>query len=468
MDIPASGTPDRKSWIVLFLLAVIILAGGFLRLSALTGSYVYMPIRGDAASYFYYAINLNTEQVYSRSPPVALGSQKAIQPDADVVPVFPLFVAATLSGDWQLRTHGGVEASIRPTLFLQTGLSIAVIVLGFLAGRRIGGTTAGLVCALLIALSPHLVNINIYLLTEPTFALLFVTACLLTFYWLDSRSPWSPLLPALAGTSLGLSALTREAVTYLPYLVAFFSIVAIRRPWREAAIYVVAFLLVTGAWAVRNHVSVPAPGNFSPLVNTIQHGSYPDFMYNGQRESQGVPYSFDKELPQQKTLAGTLRIIGARIQQDPATYLHWYLVGKPVSLFTWTPLPVGVHDSRLLTSGDIFIYPTLESPYENRTPHRLSYFLMYLMYLPCLVLAFAAFILSWTQLGHRLWQGTTPLVQLTGLILLYAIGIHMIGAPFPRYAIPFLPLVYLLAAALAVRLPALAREIRLMLAPLRG
>ena len=31
------------------------------------------------------------------------------------------------------------------------------------------------------------------------------------------------------------------------------------------------------------------------------------------------------------------------------------------------------------------------------------------------------------------------------LVVLYAIGLHMVVAPFPRYAIPFRPLIYALA-----------------------
>jgi len=34
-------------------------------------------------------------------------------------------------------------------------------------------------------------------------------------------------------------------------------------------------------------------------------------------------------------------------------------------------------------------------------------------------------------------------------IVLYAIAFHMIGAPFPRYGVPFRPLLYMLAILLA-------------------
>ncbi len=444
---------------ILVLLVAIMLLGCYLRLSTLNESQVESPIRGDARSYFFYGVNLQESGVYSRfTPPLFGGSE--VRPDADVVPVYPLFVGMTLADRWKEGTRTAVEASILPTLALQTLLSLLVIVASFAAGRLVAGNTAGLLVALLAAVSPHLVNSNIYLLTESLFTTLFASAFCLVLAWFAGSPKPRYGLCAIAGLLFGLACLTRQSVQYLPYLLAAFSIFLAHRNWREAAALLLVFLVTVGAWQARSH-SVPAsPNSFSPMVTTIQHGSYPDFMFNGIAESSGIPYRFDDELPAAKTLGDTLGIIADRARHDPLTYLHWYTVGKVKSFFHWKTEPIGTADTRLLTSGDIYIYPTPVTPYASNPVHVTTYLFMYLLHMPSLLLAFVAGILAWTPIGSRLWGKTTLLVRLTSLTLAYATTIHMIGAPFPRYAIPFLPLVYLLAVALLVRLPALASEIQ--------
>lgn len=442
-----------------FLLILILILGAYLRLSTLNESVVEQPIRGDARSYFFYAVNLQTDGIYSRSGPRVFGAAQPA-PDAELVPVYPLFVGLTLSDSWKEMNMAGVEGSIRPTLLLQSLLSLLVIVASFVAGRLMAGNAGGLVAALLAALSPHLVNCSIYLLTESLFTTLFAAAfCLVLAGFSGGPKPRYGLYAA-AGLLIGMACLTRQAVQYLPYLLALASIYLARRSWREATVFLAVFLVAMGAWQIRN-MSIPAtPASFSPMVTTIQHGSYPNLMFNNMPQSAGIPYKFDNELPKAKTLKETLDIIAHRAGQDPLTYLHWYTIGKVSSFFRWKTEPIGSAGNSILTSGDIYLYPTPVTPYADKAAHVASYLFMYLLYTPCLVLALAAAILGWTPLGAPLWGHHALLVRVTGLTLAYATAIHMIGAPFPRYAIPFLPLVYLLAAALLVRLPVLAGEIR--------
>lgn len=453
----SSSQEARPSPVTVAILALIILAGAYLRFSTLTESVVDTPIRGDARSYFMYAVNMEEDGIYSRALPKAFGGT-AVTPDADAVPVFPLFAAATLSNRWHERTTAGVEASIRPTLFLQTALSLGVIFLCFFAGRLVAGEGVGLVCALLSALSPHLVNINIYLLTESLFTLLFTGGFCLMLFWLSERAG-SRLWPGLAaGLLLGVAALTRQSVQYLPFVMIPVVLLLVRRPWKELAVFVLGFMLVWGAWSLRNSTLPPrSPDGFSPMITTIQHGSYPDLMYNGIPQSAGIPYRYDPELPAARTLHDTLAIIGKRAMQHPLTYLQWYLIGKPLTFLRWQALPIGVGDARIETSGDIFIYPTPVTPYADSPVHVASYLLMYVLRLPLLLLAAAAAVLAWLPLGRRLWGPGTPLVQITSLTMTYAIALHAVAAPFPRYAIPFFPLIYLLAAAMLCRLAALSR-----------
>jgi hypothetical protein len=45
----------------------------------------------------------------------------------------------------------------------------------------------------------------------------------------------------------------------------------------------------------------------------------------------------------------------------------------------------------------------------------------------------------------RLGTSATTAAFIVALLVVYAIAFHMIAAPFPRYAIPFRPFIYVLA-----------------------
>lgn len=428
----------------LFTLAAIVLLGLFLRVHLLYTSVVDQPVRGDAVSYFFYAVNLESEGVYARSKPVAFGGRPA-QPDAASTPGYPLFVAALLGDDWKQGTMDGVASSLVPVLIAQALLSVLVILLVYGIARRPLGEGAALTAAFLTAISPHLVNINLYLLTESLFTLLFWASL-----WLLARglAPEARRAGLTAALVLGAAALTRPTVQYLPFLLALFFILRTPSSWRQWSGFVLLFLLVLSAWGLRNLASVGTFSDPLALKATIQHGSYPGLMYNGMPESRGIPYRFDPAMNLSTPLRDTLAIILQRVQAAPGDYLWWYSLGKPLALFQWETIPIGTSDMRLTTSGDIFIYPTPVSPYGQHPLFVATYFLSYLLYRPLLLLAGVAALAAWVPACRTFWGDSLWLLRLLSLILAYVIGIHLIGAPFPRYAIPFLPLVYLLAAGL--------------------
>lgn len=438
-------TSAPRRFLPLLLLAVIFLLGLFLRLTALTTSQVSEPIRGDARSYFFYGVNLHTDGVYARSLPRFYGGQPP-RPDAVVGPVYPLFVSALMSERWKQGSQVDADYSIRPVLFVQTLLGSLLVLLVYGLGRRFLGTGPALVAAFLTAISPHLVNIGIYLLTETLFMLLFWLGL-----WLLARglAPEQRRAGLLAAAVLGLAALTRPVVQYLPFLLALWLIMRTPASWRRWGGFVGVFLLVFGAWGVRNLISVGSFGDPLAMVATLQHGSYPDFMYRGLPASLGIPYRFDPEMSLATPLAETVRIIFQRALAAPGEYLHWYALGKPLALFHWELIPVGTAGGNLLTGGDIYIYPTPVTPYAGHALFKATYLLSYVCYRPLLLLAVLATVLAWLPACRAFWGESLDMMRLLSLTFLYVIGLHTIGAPFPRYAIPFQPLLYLMAAGLA-------------------
>lgn len=428
------------------LFGLIFIAGMLLRLGAVSGSVVSDPIRGDARSYFFYAVNLIEDGVYSRAMPPAFGGEAPVQADADASPGYPLMVRALLTDSWRTVTAEGVFGSITHLIDAQVLLSGVALLAVFLIGRRLGGNAVALAATALTALSPHLVNINIYMLTEPLFIVLFWMAMALL-----ARLACRPDARALAlagGFVLALATLVRPAVQYLPLLLAGLLLLAPGRDRRQAWLLLAGFALPMLAWTLRNLVSVGSASSSLGMIATIQVGAYPDFMYNGIAASQGVPYHFDPELTDYSSMERTLSVLAERFRAEPGKYLYWYLIGKPLAFFHWETIAIGAGTPRdLVVAGDIYLYPTIVTPYASHPAYIGSYILSKLLHAPLLAVAAVGCVLAWLPSWRHAWGEGLPVARLLAATLVYAVGIHMIGAPFPRYSIPFLPLAYLLAAA---------------------
>lgn len=434
----------RRPVLPWLLLGLVLTAALLLRLGAVSGSVVDNPVRGDARSYLFYAVNMTEDGVYSRDLPPVFGGA-TVTADADIHPGYPLFVRALLTEEWRQATTAGVSASINRVIDIQSLLSCLAVIAVFLIGRRLGGNLAGLGAATLTALSPHLVNVNIYMLTEPLFLTLFWVALALLARALTE--PDTRIFTVAAGLCLGLATLVRPTTQYLPLLLAGLLLLSPRRDWRQALLLLAGFLVPLLPWILRNLVSTGSPSGSLGMVATIQVGIYPDFMYNGIAASQGIPYRFDPELTDYSSLQRTLSVLAERFLAAPGEYLHWYLIGKPLALFHWETIPIGTATAKLLVSGDIYQYPTPVTPYAGHPAYVVTYILSKLLHLPLLVLAAVGSVLAWVPALRGAWGAGLPLMRLLTVTLAYVVGIHMIGSPFPRYSIPFLPLAYLLACA---------------------
>jgi len=89
----------------------------------------------------------------------------------------------------------------------------------------------------------------------------------------------------------------------------------------------------------------------------------------------------------------------------------------------------------------------VRSPYLQDRAYFFSWRAMYLLHWPLVLLALAASLLL-VRRPERLRLPAPALVPATAVagVLAYAIAFHYAVAPFPRYNVPFRPLVYLLAA----------------------
>ena len=230
--------PERR---VLVALGLILLVGFGLRLIG-----VFDPIDSsyqgaDAARYERIAALLYTDQQFA-----VPGSDAPY----DWSPGAPLFYAGIY------YVTGGVHPALGRLAIALLGL--VTIVICFLLGRRLQGSAAGLLAALLAATYPAFVFNTGRLLSEPI-AEVTVPGAVLAFLWaLDRRAWWAWAAP---GVLIGLSALVRPE--YLLFGLAFALLALIKRGPVRALVLAAAFALPIAPWAL--HVSSEV-GRFVPVT----------------------------------------------------------------------------------------------------------------------------------------------------------------------------------------------------------
>ena len=414
------------------LLIIIIAFGCLLRFQALiyTGD-SYIP-HGDAAKYLLYAYNVRNFGQYSQSslrlyPPDTSPDviRDKVRPDALVTPGYPLFLSLFLGGKYSKIQFDNIKLA-------QVLLSCFTILLAYYLFLQLG-RLYGLIAASLTALSPHLVNMNLFLLTETLFCFF-----LLGFLFLLSRiRPESSSLLFLAtGALLGLATLTRPWVQGFAILLAGYMLLsrqkmAIRKP----IIMLLGFMIVIAPWITWNQLTFGTPGNPTLTVKSIHHGMYPDMMYNMQPETKGYPYKADPKAADFAHSPDTiLEELKLRYSESPLLYLKWYLAGKISTVFSW---------GLLAGASDVFVYVVESTPYSSLPQFYVSRYYMEKFHPVVVLLSLIGVVLVWLparMLG--LSQRSLFFARAISLLIMYFIILHIIGAPFPRYSIPLRPVMY--------------------------
>ncbi len=294
----------------------------------------------------------------------------------------------------------------------------------------------------LVAISPHLVVMENYLLTETLYTFFVVVAIGAGAVAVCRGHTLRGLAWATgAGGALALCSLVRPTLEHILLLLIIGTwVVPNLRTYRKSALYgMVAFVLVMAPWWVRNLEVIGRISDNSLMIHTLHHGSYPGFMYNDDPKTLGYPYRFDPHAQESEaSLGAVLSNIVHKFAAEPVKYLDWYLVEKVKFFFNWD-----IVDG----FGDIFTYPELQTPYYSNKLFLLTVSLMFGLHWFLVITGLLGSALAWTKFAELATQGwKIQAMRWLSLIILYAIGVHLIGAPFPRYSIPFRPLLYILAA----------------------
>ncbi|MGH2510605.1 MAG: hypothetical protein ACRDHZ_24795, partial [Ktedonobacteraceae bacterium] len=224
-------------------------------------------------------------------------------------------------------------------------------------------------------------------------------------------------------------------------IILLFFITYKRPPAIKASILIIlGFILVWTPWVARNYITLGKSGDSALMINTIQLGSYPYFMYDNDPATRGIPYQFDPHIKQeQQSMRSVLKTIAYKFSTHPVEETTWYLYGKPATLWSWSVMKGG---------GDIFIYPVATTPYASSHLFRVTHTIMKVLHWPIIIITFLGCILIWLPMAKRLCsENKIFALRCISLLLFYVTALLMIGAPLPRYAMPFLPFAYGMAIA---------------------
>jgi 4-amino-4-deoxy-L-arabinose transferase-like glycosyltransferase len=411
------------------LVALLLCLSAFVQLVTANRTVVDHPLRADAGEYFSYAWNLSRHGVYSIDPTWQRAPEATPPtPDAYRPPGYPLFLLA-------LGDPEPTDAFVRKAVLAQALLGVLGVWLLFALARRFLPFPWALAAAVPAALSPHLAVIGSCLLSETLFGVLLLGATLATVRAAGSRHlGWC----ALAGVLWGAATLVRSTAGLFPPLLLAAALLPRLRAWRApAALAFAVFLASLSPWVLRNQSPSVAKPASSLMVKALAHGSYPGFMYEDRPESFGYPYRFDPRADEvARDLPSVLAHIGGRFRAQPMRYLRWYLLGKPGYFLAWGHVQ----------GWDVLVYPVIHSPWYEDRAFVLLRLLSQLAHWPLMVLGLLGAALAWTpRAASMLGSQRTLGLRLCSALVGYGVAFHVIVAPFPRYGLPFRPLLYALA-----------------------
>ena len=195
----------------------------------------------DSYEYHFLAVNLAEAGAFSNAdaPPYA--------PNARHVPLYPLFAAIIYSLFGQ---------NFAVLAFAQTIISALSCLLLYEIGKIIFGKKAGLLAGVLMALHIGLIGYAPLYQTETLFIfILLVGVYYLAKYILKQRKNINLIF---SGLLLGLAALCRSVGIYLPLVIVailFFVKMDFLKKLKSSVIFLGCFLLVISTWTLRNYLA---------------------------------------------------------------------------------------------------------------------------------------------------------------------------------------------------------------------
>jgi hypothetical protein len=403
--------------------------GLYLRIAIVENSEVVGPIRADASEYYLTAYNLARNGVYTMSDARLRDPGAALRPDNFRWPGQPLLIAAFM-GDWP--EHMLIVHKIQGVNIIAGTLTLILI---GIAAAAVFPAWAALTAVALTAISPHLIALTIYVLTETPSA--FFVALLLALCVFGQRADAAPRPAIMFAIGLAIGLLTLFRPIFIGF-VPFIALAVPRERLESLTLVAVGAALAVTPWLVRNLLTEGLVTTPSSLAMTLVIGAYPDYIFNGDPRTFPFPQSYDPDfLKDSASVTTAAAAVLHKVAVDPLGMLAWYALRKPVYLWQFVNID---------GAGDVLVYPVRGAPFDSDFLLAVTHAAMRVLHWPLVALAAAGAILVWLPPAVRLLPWAGRLVLRTASLLLIYLALATIPLNNPvRFAVPVLPALFLLA-----------------------
>lgn len=403
----------------LLMLAVIIAAGVFLRGQAFLGTEVVEPLQAGSEDAYELAQTLSSQGAYQTIAGPFEAETDPAASEAFSGLGYPLFLSL-------FATAEPSEGTLNAIVITQLVLGALAILLVYMLATRLFDPHWGLIAALLTAVSPFLVNVSLFLVGA-TLLMVMLLLYLVTTARIKERGTLIRTL--IAAALLGLVAWVDPTYQFLilPWLLLLFSS---SRGFSKVLIPVAAiigFALVFAPSIARNQALIDTPIAATPIVESLQQGM----------PSQAAADAAAGEGAASTGVGGALMQLGGRFIDDPRAFLSWYFVEKPQMLWS-VGEKAGIEQS--------FVYPVSETPYSENPSFLASEEFMQILHGPAMLLGAIGVLLVWLPVAGRRLSDTQRIgLQSISLVVIYATLAHLFGVSAPQYAVPLMPLMFVMA-----------------------
>jgi len=324
-----------------------------------------------------------------------------------------------------------------PVRVVQIFFSLATVVVVYLLGRDGWGEQVGLIAAGIWAFYPTVLGFNNILLTEPS-CLFFVSLAgwMLLRHLQKPHAGWA----FGAGLALGFGTLIRDTLFYGGLMTMLFLIGLRwwdrRSPWRQAAAFAGGLLLVLSPWIIRNTLlqgqltMISTVGGINlylcnsdetPLIR-------PGYIFITRAAQGGDGYYYDQLFPEMRDASETAKQ-NLAMRKGLA-----YMVANP-----------GITALRSLNrfvdfwGQERLVINQLLSKYYGEMPR--------FAVLAMILAIFASYSLVVIAANFGYWFGKLTAFDIWGLLFIaFYTGMHTLVLGHPRYHLPLLPLLSIMAA----------------------
>ena len=395
-------------------------------------------LRPDAYLYYSAAYNLRYHSAYSIDPP----SAQPPETRTDLAPGYPLFLSVFFP-EGQSGT-----APLQRVRNIQVLFGALIVLFTYVTARQSLDRPWALVAGLLTAISPHLIAVQEYILTESLFTFMMMLGVLVLLM------AWRRELPALAllgGILVAASAQIRTISIALAFVLTPLLLIAPRPSstssrWSRvlaAGLVLVGVLIVWGSHRVFVNQMVMNVNQTAIDGETIQQEPT-------QYTAIATPSAYLRNAvrPPRFMVAGTSHIQSrnrdplykapttASFWEAPTAYLKWNL--------GWRLFYLWHFDNAY--NGDVYIYPMTRTGFQENPFLGFLHRTMRAVHWPLFGLAAVAPLLLLARVRRGLSaRDRSLLMSLLGFA--YFVGVLMVTYWLPRYSIPARPFSYILAAA---------------------